>query len=392
MKPTTVSWAAANARRMARQWLTAPAPEGTDPAEIAARMLGAHAQIASAAELSLALRAHGATRATVRHAVTRDHTLVRTFGPRGTVHLLPSADLPWWTGALSALPEDVGGFAPDVRMTPAQTDDVLAALADALTGAELTVDELTEAIVRRTGPWAADPVMPAFQTLWPRWRQVTHTAAHRGVLAFGADRGRKVTYTNPGCVPADATASLARLVDRYLRAYGPAGAPDFALWAAAPKAWAVDLFASLAAQGRIEEVTFAVAPVATARPSGPPYVASGDTAFPDEPARGVRLLPYFDAYVIACRPRELFFPGAAATRALAGGQAGNYPVLLIDGVVAGVWHQRRTGRRIAITVEPLAPLGATHRRALEYEAERTAAILEGAAALTVGTVTVGPHA
>ena len=60
---------------------------------------------------------------------------------------------------------------------------------------------------------------------------------------------------------------------------------------------------------------------------------------------GVRLLPYFDAYVVGCQPRELLFPGRAAERALAGGQAGNYQVLLIDGVVAGVWHQRRSGRR-----------------------------------------------
>ena len=26
------------------------------------------------------------------------------------------------------------------------------------------------------------------------------------------------------------------------------------------------------------------------------------------------------------------------------GQAGNYPVVLVDGVVGGVWHQRRSGR------------------------------------------------
>nr|BFE79085.1 hypothetical protein GCM10020093_016860 [Planobispora longispora] len=67
----------------------------------------------------------------------------------------------------------------------------------------------------------------------------------------------------------------------------------------------------------------------------------------------MRLLPYFDAYAVGCHPRETVFPGRAAERALAGGQAGCFPVLLVDGVVAGVWHQRRSGRRIDITVEPL---------------------------------------
>ncbi|NEE50665.1 winged helix DNA-binding domain-containing protein, partial [Streptomyces sp. SID8455] len=79
---------------------------------------------------------------------------------------------------------------------------------------------------------------------------------------------------------------------------------------------------------------------------GPSWVVAGDTDFAAGPVRGVRLLPYFDAFTIASQPRERLFPGRAFERALAGGQAGNYPVLLVDGTVAGVWHQRRSGRRI----------------------------------------------
>lgn len=36
----------------------------------------------------------------------------------------------------------------------------------------LTIDELSDEVVARTGPWAGDLVMPAFQGMWPRWRQV----------------------------------------------------------------------------------------------------------------------------------------------------------------------------------------------------------------------------
>ena len=85
--------------------------------------------------------------------------------------------------------------------------------------------------------------------------------------------------------------------------------------------------------------------------------------------------------------------GRAAARALApSGQAGNYPVLLIDGLVAGVWHQRRSGRRIAVTVEPLTRLTAGQRQTLETQVARIGEILEGEARLTVGTVTAGGHA
>ncbi|QIK11237.1 winged helix DNA-binding domain-containing protein [Streptomyces sp. ID38640] len=80
-------------------------------------------------------------------------------------------------------------------------------------------------------------------------------------------------------------------------------------------------------------------------------------------------------------------------RALAGRQAGNFPVLLIDGTVAGVWHQRRSGRRmIQLTVEPLTPLTTRQRRGLDAQVERVGEILQGTTELTIGTVSVGPHA
>ncbi|MBK3601647.1 AlkZ family DNA glycosylase [Streptomyces sp. MBT54] len=384
----TVTWAGANARRLARQHLhpdaAATASPFAAPGDAAAAMLGAHAQVLSAAELSVGLRGDGLTRTDVRTALWTDRTLVKTFGPRGTVHLLPAADLPLWTGALSAVPAGPNPFPENARMTPDQVEEVVAAVGHALTGAELTIDELSDEVVARTGPWAGDLVMPGFQAMWPRWRQVLHLAGHRGALAYAPNRGRKATYTNPGCTPLPGAGALPALIGRYLYAYGPATPAHFARWLAAPKRWAAEQFAAQAASGAIEEVAFGE--------DGPAWVVAGDTDVPDAPVRGVRLLPYFDAFAIASAPRERLFPGAAWERALGGGQAGNFPVLLVDGVVAGVWHQRRSGRRIAVTVEPLKPLSGARLRDLEEQVGRVAAIMEGTAELTVGPVTVGPHA
>jgi hypothetical protein len=99
-----VSWSAANVRRLQRHALLPPAPAGIDPSEIAAVICGAHSQLLSAAELSIALRIQGATRDTVRRALWDNHTLIKTYGPRGTVHLLAVEELPIWTAALSAIP------------------------------------------------------------------------------------------------------------------------------------------------------------------------------------------------------------------------------------------------------------------------------------------------
>ncbi|MET9384886.1 winged helix DNA-binding domain-containing protein [Streptomyces sp. NPDC002928] len=391
-----ITWAEAGARRLERQFLaTSGAGPGTAPgrasdtalADVVSAMCGAHAQVLSAAEVSVGVRTEGVTRADVRAALWEDRSLVKTHGPRGTVHLLPTRDLPLWSAALTAVPSGASPFRPDVRLTEEQARQVVTAIGEALDGTCLTIDELSEEVVARTGPWAGDLVMPAFQDLWPRWRQVTHRAGQSGALCFGPNRGRQVTYTRPPhFTPLPPREALATLVRRYLHAYGPATPAHFAKWLAAPDGWAGGLFATLAADGEVEEVLFEGAPA---------WVAAGDTAFPDEPVRGVRLLPYFDAYAIAAQPRELLFPGAAYRRALAGGQAGNYPVLLVDGVVSGVWHQRRRGRRMTVTVEPLGRLTARQERELGERAERVGEVLEaapGLVELVIGEVTTGPHA
>lgn len=384
---TELSWARVSARRLRRHRLHTPvagaAPDAGQVADVVSAMCGAHAQIASAAELSIGLRVPGATRALVRRALWSDRTLVKTRGPRGTVHLLAAADLPMWIGALSALP------APSLErsvalLTPRQTEQVLAAIADAVAEADLTTAELTEEIVARTGPWAGDLVMEAFQDRWPRWFAAMAAATRAGVVCFGANRGRASTYTSPtrwlpDFAPMAGRAALAALVRSYLYAYGPATPAQFARWMGVPPAWATWLFDSL----DLTEVA-----VEGARA----WVAADDTEFPDDRPSGLRLLPYFDAYAVGCHPRERLFPGAAAERALARGQAGNYPVLLVDGVVAGVWHQRRSGRAIHVTVEPLRPLDSGRRRELDEEVERLGDILEGKPTLTIGTVSVGPHA
>ena len=163
--------------------------------------------------------------------------------------------------------------------------------------------------------------------------------ADLGWCASDRTRGRQVTYTNPyrwlpGFRPVDGDVALRTLVTRYLYAYGPAMPPHFARWLGVPPRYAAGLFGTLA--GGLERVELD-------GDGEPAWTVAGDTATPPRPHRGLWLLPYFDAYVVAGQPRDRLYPGPAAARALTpSGQAGNYPVLLVDGVVGGLWHQRRS--------------------------------------------------
>ncbi len=378
-----MSFEDANERRLARHGLADPPGPLASLTDAATAMAGAHAQVMSAAEISLALRVDGATRSAVATALWEERSLVKTFGPRGTVHVFAASELPWWCAALGSVPKS-GGHAAGVRLLPEETDAILAALDVALRQEDCTTEELDAHVADACGPGVAEESMPAFGGFWPRWRQALGVAAVRGVLCFGPNRGRRVTYASPSrwlpdlALPDPDQAQL-ELLRAYLTAYGPATPAHLARWLATTPAWARELFE----RADLDEVELE---------GGAAWVWRDDTTFDAPAAPAVRLLPYFDAFQVGSQPRALLFPGRASERALAGSQAGNYPVLLLDGVVGGVWHQKRSGRRVRITVEPLDGLTRAQTAALDDEVSRIGAIVEAEPDLVVGPVTVGPHA
>ena len=136
----SLAWGGVSARRAARSHLTEPAAKVT-PASIASLLCGVHAQVLSAAELSIGRRIAGTTRTDVQRALWNERSLVKTFGPRGTVHIVAATDLAMWTGALSALPSSVPRHPRLVRFEPDQADEVIAAIANSLADGPLTVDD-----------------------------------------------------------------------------------------------------------------------------------------------------------------------------------------------------------------------------------------------------------
>jgi winged helix DNA-binding protein len=83
-----LSWGEVCARRLApRQALFAPLQDA-QPADIVGTICGVHAQVLSAAELSIGLRLAGITRTAIRQALWTERSLVKTYGPRGTIMAL----------------------------------------------------------------------------------------------------------------------------------------------------------------------------------------------------------------------------------------------------------------------------------------------------------------
>jgi Winged helix DNA-binding domain len=328
------------------------------------------------AELTLWARLDGLEPGAVAAALWEDRTLVKTWAMRGTLHLLPAAELGLWLAGLSTYrhylkPAWLRAFG----ISAPELEALIDAVGEALAGEPLTRAELAGAVVARTGDEGLR------EKLQQGFGAYLKPAAFRGRLCFGPGDGPRVRFTRPDVwlghpiERPEAEAALREIARRHLAVHGPATREDLRRWWATTPAAAGKLLRSLEGAVEVEvdgERLWMLAEDATA--------AAGLG-----PASGVRLLPAFDQYVVAATLQaERFLDGPFRDR-IYRPQGWLSPVLLVDGVMAGVWRHERKGRRLAVSVEPFRRLGASRRAAVEAEAERLADYLGGELELTFPT-------
>ncbi|MBV9899029.1 MAG: AlkZ family DNA glycosylase [Chloroflexi bacterium] len=380
--PRKLTWAEVWRRRLRRHHLLEPTPRDR-MLDVVGQVCAIHAQIATSAELSLGLRVRDIAREDVSRALWQDRTLVKTYGLRGTLHIFPAHEFGLWTAALRAKVPPRGPSANELEAVPAdRRDQLIETLCAALDGGPLTRDELEAEIAQRLGPWVTEAAFPAFGGQWPRWQLGLHQAALAGLVVAGPPRGNRVTYVRTvdwlGPVQhVDGQIALREVCRRFLDAYGPATPAEFARWFYTRPAAARELMHSL----DLEEVDVE---------GWQAWLPRG--AVLDAPGRqpSAHLLPQFDCYVVGGFPRDRLIP-AAAPVPLQRGTAAPFAVVLIDGVVAGLWERRRRGTVLEARIHTFERINRSQRRALEQQAERVAEILQLRAEVEFGRVEPRHH-
>jgi hypothetical protein len=104
----------------------------------------------------------------------------------------------------------------------------------------------------------------------------------------------------------------------------------------------------------------------------------------------IHLLPHFDCYVVGSFPRDRLIP-ATSPPELKKGTAAPFPVVLIDGVVAGLWDRQRHGRTLDVAVGAFSPLDAAQRQQVEQQVQRIGEILELKACASFAEVKAKGH-
>ncbi|WP_240197473.1 winged helix DNA-binding domain-containing protein [Nonomuraea lactucae] len=343
----SLTWPQILAWRLRRQFVSGPG--GPDAVSIARRLCGVQTQVASSAQLAVAVRAARPVPGEIDTALWTDRTLAKTWVMRGTLHLVPSDELPAYCSALATLRFWEKAFWQRGHgVTAAEIGAIVEAVPQALGERPVTREELVDAVVEVTGD------AHLREALSSGWGVLLKPLSRLGELCYGPPRDGRVTFAAPrrwlpgwpDALPPHEEAGVL-LARSFLGAHGPATPEMFDTW----------LFGGVARKAVLKGWFRDLGPELTEVEAGDGRTLLALTEHLDElaatpPSGEVHLLPGFDQFILGA-PRALEPLIPAAVKARVSRQAGWIsPVVLRGGRVAGVWEPRN-GRVLPELFEPV---------------------------------------
>jgi hypothetical protein len=316
-----------------------------DPVEVARLAGPIQAQEPRAARLAFRARAAGLTAADVDRARTEERSLLRAWCMRRTVHLLPSEDAGWLLPLFAErIVRQARKRLSDFGLDRRGQDRALRLLHDAVDAdGALTRPELAERLAA-----AGFATGNEFKVhLWV-------LATLDGDLCLGPDRGANtcLVHTADWLGPLERRPreeGLAELARRYLRGYGPGDERDLARWSGLPLRDARLGFERIARE---------------LEPAGELFTLGRPPRLPRTPV--VRMLGAFDNYDLGYVDRTVALDAEHEKRVNPGGGIVR-PGIVVDGRYVATWTSKRSGKRLAVTIEPFAPLDSAVEEAIAAE-------------------------
>lgn len=356
-----LSWAQVHAFRLTRHHLARRASK-KDLVRVIGDIGGVQAQVMSAAELQVVVRADAKV-TDVRDALWKRKTLAKTWLMRGTLHLIPSDDLPLFTAAMRRMRVN-NSWLKYIQMNEKEFWGLIDSIGEALDGQALTREEL----IAKVGKGRSEHVRSVLKS---GWGGILKPVARRGLLCFGPSRGQSVTFVRPqqwlaGWREMDPDAALTEVARRYLRAYGPATKKDFSSW------WGHWPGVGNAGWSGVANE---LAPVSVEGHRADILVDDLDRIAAANSESSVDLLPGFDPYLMGHATRDHLF--AAEHRSRVSRTAGWISaVVLNEGRVVATWTHQVSKRLLTVTVDPFRTLAPATFKAVCSQADSLAEALD----------------
>jgi hypothetical protein len=277
--------------------------------DVVRRLCGVQAQDAAAARLAIRARSEGLTAADV----DAEPGVVRTWGWRGTLHLLAREDVPW---VLSLVAERANRSVA-ARWRALGLDDEIyararAAIVERLADGPATRAQLREAL-GAAGVDAAGQRLP----------HLLRRAAFEALLHHPLDG--TFAALEPTGEPPPRERALAELARRHTDGYGPATPADVVAFSGLPRGQILQSSKPESGVGRSPDR---------------PTPETGAARLQDLTPGGVgwvRLLGAFDPFLLGYRGYEHVVPAAHVRKVWPGG-GWIHPVVLVGGMAAGTWR------------------------------------------------------
>ena len=305
------------------------------PADVARLAGPVQAQEPRAAKLAFRARARGLTAADVDRARTEERSLLRAWMMRRTVHLIATEDAGW---LLPLFSETIVRWSrkrlADFGLDRRGQDRALKVLHDAVDAeGPLTRPELAERLERA-----------GFETANEFKVHLWLLATLDGELCLGPDRGGQTCLVRTADWLGELERrsredSLAELARRYLRGYGPADERDLARWAGLPLRDARLGFERIADELAAGRRAVRARPAAAA-PRGRRWCGCSAPSTTTTSATSTA------ASRSRRSTRSSVNPGGGIVR----------PSIVVDGRCVATWSSKRSGERLAVTIEPFEPL------------------------------------
>lgn len=375
-----VTWAQVHRFRLGRHALALRSGPGTAE-EVLRRVGGVQAQVLSAAELSLWCRVAGWRRGDLSRAIDRDRKFVRTWCMRRTLFVVPARDLSLFARGTQRRADKEIAWARRHGISARELERLLDAVGEGLEQPS-TRRELSERVAARLGRrlgerqgygWGSSRSVPAVKV--GRWnipaQYMLHLYGARMPVCYGPANGTDATYVRGDRWVTDfhdreVPAAEEDLLRLYLSAYGPAGPSDFARWTGIGVTTARQVWQRIGAELVTVDVEGWRADL-LARDVDALLQETDGTA-------SVRLLPYFDTYLLGHESRRHLVE-AMHHRRVYRNQGWIAPTVLVDGRVAATWSSEIDGRRLLLRAEALERWGRPTGERIRTEATGLAQFL-----------------
>jgi len=328
---------------------------------------GLHAQASTTPYLSLWNRVENFQNESLDNALYKDKSLVKTWVMRGTLHIIPSQDLPIYNRALRRMWfEHHGRYmrAPDWPSPEMRKNLIHPKILEALAGKPLKRKELNA----RVQSLLKDDSKP-YQRLFSGWGGILKETAYEGLTVHAQPCDRESCFARlDKWLPeidlesTDEELAQKRLLIRYLHGYGPATQQDFCLWSGI---MAGD------AKRAIENSSNLVEDVKVKGKKGHLLILKEDIKTLDsislDEETPACLLPKFDSILLGHKDRTRIIRDEYKKHVFKPKVGDIAATVLINGQAVGTWRQKKSRSTLMVIITPFVKI---RKEALQEAEER----------------------